>query len=59
MESKSAYFRKLTTEHGMSENEAIACMAKQFERRTPEAIADLRREVLSAGVPGAPTGGVK
>ena len=44
MESKSQYFRRLIERHGMSEREAIECMAKQFERRSPQEVAELRRE---------------
>jgi hypothetical protein len=42
---KSEYFQYLR-DRGMSDDEAIAQIASQYERRKPEEIEDLRRELL-------------
>lgn len=53
MESKRAYFRRLVDRHGMTEDAAIESMAKQFDRRSAQEVAELRR-LVGAGAPPAP-----
>lgn len=52
MESKRAYFRRLVDKHGMSEDAAIESMARQFDRRSAQEVAELRR-LVGAAPPGA------
>jgi hypothetical protein len=44
MESKRTYFRRLV-ERGLSEGQALESMARSYERRSAQSVAELRREV--------------